>query len=113
MNPIPVVVKILAIVCAVGLLMLGLGQIGHLVEERQMRSREAEQNIAQETLDLKYGIVTINELRGERGLPPVEWGDRPWLPLLWAPTDLPERASYAPAGGRPKVGRRKKPKKDG
>jgi HK97 family phage portal protein len=74
---------------------------------------DAEQSVAQEQLDLKYGIVTINELRGERGLPPVEWGDKPWLPLLWAPTDLPERALYAPAEGKPNVGRRKRPKKDG
>jgi HK97 family phage portal protein len=73
---------------------------------------DAEQSVAQEQLDLKYGIVTINELRGERGLPPVEWGDKPWLPLLWAPTDLPERALYAPAEGKPKVGRRKRPRRD-
>jgi hypothetical protein len=65
---------------------------------------------AQQTLDLKYGVVTINELRGERGLPPVEWGDKPWLPLVWAPTDLPERSEYAPAESKPNVGRRKKPK---
>jgi HK97 family phage portal protein len=73
---------------------------------------DAEQSVAQEQLDLKYGIVTINELRGERGLPPVEWGDKPWLPLLWAPTDLPERALYAPAEGKPNVGRRRRPKTD-
>jgi inner membrane protein len=42
-----VVVKILAITCAIGALMLGLGQIGDLVGERQQRFREAEQNIAQ------------------------------------------------------------------
>jgi HK97 family phage portal protein len=28
-------------------------------------------------LDLKYGVRTINEIRGERGLPPVRWGDEP------------------------------------
>jgi hypothetical protein len=66
--------------------------------------------VAQETLDLKFGVVTINELRGERGLPPVPWGDTPWLPLLWAPTDLPERAQYAPSASQPRVGRRKRPK---
>ncbi len=27
--------------------------------------------------DLKYGVRTINELRSERGLPPVSWGDGP------------------------------------
>jgi len=38
-------------------------------------------------LDLKYGVVTINEDRMERGLEPVPWGWVPWLPVLWAPTD--------------------------
>jgi hypothetical protein len=28
-------------------------------------------------LDLKCGVRTINEIRGERGLPPVRWGDEP------------------------------------
>ncbi len=28
--------------------------------------------------DLKYGVRTINEIRAERGLPPVPWGDRPF-----------------------------------
>jgi hypothetical protein len=40
---------------------------------REMSAKERE-------IDLKYGIVTVNEVRGERGLPPVAWGDRPWLP---------------------------------
>jgi HK97 family phage portal protein len=71
---------------------------------------DANASIAQEQLDLKFGVVTINELRGERGLPPVEWGDKPWLPLLWAPTDLPDRPQYAPSQSHPKVGRAKKPK---
>jgi len=34
----------------------------------------------QQTADLRCGVVTINEVRQERGLPPVAWGDRPWLP---------------------------------
>jgi HK97 family phage portal protein len=42
---------------------------------REMSARERE-------IDLKYGVVTINEVRGERGLPPVAWGDQPWLPGL-------------------------------
>jgi hypothetical protein len=37
----------------------------------------------QQELDLKYGTVTINEVRGARGLPPVSWGDTPWLPTHW------------------------------
>jgi HK97 family phage portal protein len=68
---------------------------------------DRDATVAQQTLDLKYGIVTINELRGERGLPPVPWGDTPWLPLLWAPTDLPERARYAPHDSHPQTGRNK------
>src|SRR5205823_10037951 len=31
------------------------------------------------TLDLKFGVRTVNEVRGERGQPPVPWGDVPWL----------------------------------
>src|SRR5262249_35323672 len=38
---------------------------------REMSAKERE-------IDLKYGIVTVNEVRGERGLPPVAWGDRPF-----------------------------------
>ena len=58
-------------------------------------------------LNLKYGIVTINEVRQERGLPPVAWGDVPWLPLIWAPTDLPERHLLAPRESDPHIGRNK------
>src|SRR5262249_24414218 len=45
--------------------------------------------IRQQELDLKYGVVSVNEVRGERGLPPVPWGDVPWLPDRWLPTDQP------------------------
>jgi hypothetical protein len=27
-------------------------------------------------IDMKYGIVTINEARDAQGLPPVPWGDK-------------------------------------
>src|SRR5437660_1061023 len=56
----------------------------------------------QQELDLKYGIVTINEVRQDRGLPPVPWGEKPWLPVNWAPSDLPERNGLAPGSGRAK-----------
>ena len=42
----------------------------------------------QQELDMKYGLLTINEVRRDRGLPPVAWGDQPWLPVAWAPTDF-------------------------
>jgi HK97 family phage portal protein len=44
-------------------------------------------------LDLKYGILTINEVRQDRGLAPVAWGNTPWLPVHWAPSDLPDRTA--------------------
>lgn len=56
----------------------------------------------QEEVDLKYGIISINEVRQDRGLPPVAWGDTPWLPINWAPTNLPERTAYASDIGRAK-----------
>lgn len=68
---------------------------------------DPETSLAQESADLKYGVVTVNEVRGERGLPPVPWGDTPWLPLTWAPTDLPERVQYSPHEGHPHIGRDK------
>ncbi|MCI0464713.1 MAG: phage portal protein [Gemmataceae bacterium] len=38
-------------------------------QRRQLRQNES---------DLKYGVRTINEVRSDRGLPPVPWGDRPF-----------------------------------
>ncbi len=55
--------------------------------------------IQQQESDLKFGIVTINEVRMDRGLPPVPWGDLPWLPLQWAPTDY-DRIAQMPDTGR-------------
>lgn len=34
-----------------------------------------------QTADAQTGDTTINERREQRGLPPVEWGDRPWMPF--------------------------------
>jgi len=61
---------------------------------RELSAKEQE-------LNLKYGLVTINEVRGEQGLQPVPWGDVPWLPLAWARTDYEGRADSAtPHSGR-------------
>src|SRR6202035_3983389 len=35
----------------------------------------SEMDLKQRESDLKYGILTINEARNERGLPEVPWGD--------------------------------------
>jgi HK97 family phage portal protein len=47
----------------------------------------AEQAVQQQLADLKFGVISINELRQVRGLPPVSWGHVPWLPRSWWPTD--------------------------
>jgi HK97 family phage portal protein len=52
---------------------------------RELSAKEQE-------LNLKFGVVTINEVRGEQGLDPVPWGDAPWLPRLWMQTDDPQRS---------------------
>lgn len=51
----------------------------------------ADQDAALQQLDLdmKYGILSVNEVRGGRGLPPMPWGNVPWMPLRWGPTDVP------------------------
>jgi HK97 family phage portal protein len=50
---------------------------------------DQDATLYQQELDLKYGVVSINEIRGGRGLPPVPWGEKPWLPGRWVPTDVP------------------------
>ncbi len=42
--------------------------------------QDQERLLKQTESDLKYGVRTINEVRSERGLPPVPWGDVPWVP---------------------------------
>jgi hypothetical protein len=39
-----------------------------------------DQLLQLEQAHLKLGVRTINEVRAARGLPPVPWGERPWLP---------------------------------
>jgi HK97 family phage portal protein len=41
----------------------------------------AEQTWQQSATDLKFGVVTINEIRSDRGLPAVPWGNTPYAPL--------------------------------
>ena len=50
-----------------------------------------EQETRERELELKYGVVTINEARSEQGLPAVPWGDAPWLPTLWQQVPNPAR----------------------
>ena len=51
-------------------------------------------------LALRYGLKSINEVRQERGEPPAAWGNVPWLPAGWVPTDFPNRPAFAPDTGR-------------
>ncbi len=59
-----------------------------------------EMDFREREIDMKYGIVTVNEVRGQRGLPPVPWGDVPWIPAnLWPTTQPrggPEAGKEAP-----------------
>jgi HK97 family phage portal protein len=50
-----------------------------------------ENSMKELELKLKYGVLTINEVRQAEGLEPVPWGHAPWLPRLWAPADDPGR----------------------
>ena len=66
--------------------------------------RNQEQQLEQETVDLHWGVRTINEVRAARGLPPVSWGETPWLPVTLAPPDFPNRDAIVEESGRGRVG---------
>jgi HK97 family phage portal protein len=56
---------------------------GRLFLASEIQGATTEEATWQEAMnDLKYGVVTINEVRADRGLPPVAWGDTPYAPLL-------------------------------
>jgi HK97 family phage portal protein len=60
-----------------------------------------DDNLAELGLFLKYGVLSINEVRSGEGLPAVDWGDVPWVPMQWARTDYVGRADNpAPNVGR-------------
>lgn len=63
----------------------------------------------QEEQDLKNGVRTINEIRAARGEQPVAWGEKPWLPVGLAQTDLEVRALIAPDAGRTRSRRKDVP----
>jgi len=48
------------------------------------------------------GLLTINEWRERNGFPPVNWGERPWLPLNKAQVDKDGKLE-APGGAQPGV----------
>jgi HK97 family phage portal protein len=53
----------------------------------------------QQKINLQFGVRTINEERDTQGLPPVPWGERPWLPANWWPVDrerVPEAGNHHP-----------------
>jgi len=51
--------------------------------------------------DVRAGILTINEVRGSRGLEAVAWGDVYWIPGSWAPVDSDEPPPQADPVPRP------------
>lgn len=56
---------------------------------------DSQTTLQQQEIDLKYGVVSINEYRSGRGLPPVSWGHLPWLNTRWAQTDVPRNGTEA------------------
>ncbi len=40
--------------------------------------QEQARVLRQQESDLRFGVRTVNEIRAERGLPPVPWGERPF-----------------------------------
>jgi HK97 family phage portal protein len=67
-----------------------------------------DDNLKQLELFLKYGVLSVNEVRSGEGIEPAGWGGVPWLPMQWAPTDFVGRAEVQP----PNVGRNKPPKEE-
>lgn len=47
----------------------------------------ASESWAREAQALDRGAITINEWRKGKGMPPVPWGDKPWLPVNKAPVE--------------------------
>jgi len=42
---------------------------------------DKEKQAKLDEIDLKNGVITINEIRERRGIEAVEWGNEPWLPM--------------------------------
>ncbi len=61
-------------------------------------------SVLQQQADLKYGVVSVNEVRSERGLTLAPWGDVPWLQLNCDRRDAPRAAE------EPRTGRNRRPK---
>ncbi len=63
----------------------------------------ATESWTREAQALDRGAITINEWRKGKGMPPVPWGDRPYLPVNKAPVgpDGQLQMPEPPAGGNP------------
>lgn len=66
--------------------------------------------LAADTALLNTFAVTINEVRGHRGLEPVEWGERPWAPARLQPLGTPAPqptpfSPFSPLGNAPQSGK--------
>jgi HK97 family phage portal protein len=46
---------------------------------------DEDHRLRQQEIDLRTGARSINEVRADRNLPPVPWGETPWLPGNWRP----------------------------
>jgi hypothetical protein len=61
----------------------------------QLLNEEAQ--LEGETSDLR------EDVRAPRGLPPVAWGEKPWLPVNLAPSDFPQRDAIVEQSGRGRI----------
>ena len=62
----------------------------------------------QEKSDLEHAVTWINEVRKERKLPPVEWGEFPWIPQQFFQVDPADpNAHLEKLGENPKENERK------
>jgi len=63
------------------------------IEFKNLIPRDQEMEIERHRTYLQYGVLTINEVRTEMNLPPVDWGDEPILMNNYLPLSVNEAAS--------------------
>lgn len=68
-----------------------------------------ENEVKQRAVNQRTGVTTINEERDRDGLPPVPWGDEPWLPVSVAQVSVDRTPAAQPAAPAEPKGRAEPP----